>query len=442
MELAVYNFDDATIRRRALPHLGPAGAAQIVGFIHAVRSKYHLVRLLNPMTDRPFQPGGSVLPGASASERDLALARELTPKLPKLFGPPIRDLADARTAASELMRLDPWTVRIGVPLNRFSEDSFHGKEHASLAHWVPDVPRLISDADLPAWYAIQDRYLASPSDANLWAMVAGFDRYTRPMASTGIVSLAAEKYRSLLLLQHHFRLEQLGRHPERRPVEMEDYPEELAPNPMWKVGETARLFQDASAASLGLDETLMAKKTGGPPFRKQMLDLQASWFWLGWLFDQGLERTTRQIMAARGDWLAEALFNDGPYPIHNVYWLARKQLVMNNVPKAWGGLPNRRRPEWDYLAIQVGNRFRTDMPKDPAQRAMYIRFASNCFRMSLYLMLDEWTTHKAVWYKNAARNHVIALTKFIADFEPETAPETDRLRQSLLAAIEAASEKV
>jgi hypothetical protein len=440
-EIAAYNFDDATIRRRAKPHLGDEDAEQIVDLIRAVRVRYRLTRLLDPMSDRPFQPGGSVLEGATPAERDLALARELAPKLPHLFEGRVSSLADAQKAADEVMQLDPWTVRIGVPLNRFSEDSFHGAEHASLAHWLPDVARTISDQDLPAWYALQDRYLATPNDDTLWAMIGGFDRLTRPPGPTGIASLAAEKYRSLLILQHSLRLKQLGETPVHKPVQMEDDPSELTPNPMWKVAETARLFQDASPAAIGLDETLMAKKTGGPTFRAQMLDLQASWFWLGWLFDQGLERTTRQTMAARGDWLAGALYNDGPYPIHNVYWLARKQLVMNRIPKAWGGLPARRRPEWDYLAIQVGGRFRTEMPTDPVQRQLYIRFASNCFRMSLYLMLDEWTASKVVWFKSAARNHVTALTQFILDFEPESTGQAMQLRAALLAAIDAGVEK-
>src|SRR2546423_6355107 len=71
-ELAVYNFDDETLRRRAEPHFGKAEAPKLVEFIHAVRKRYGLTRLHDPMKDRPLQPGGQPLPGDTPQTRDLA----------------------------------------------------------------------------------------------------------------------------------------------------------------------------------------------------------------------------------------------------------------------------------------------------------------------------------------------------------------------------------
>src|SRR5438128_12593656 len=59
-DLAQFNFDDATIRRRALAHVDSDHATKIVALVHATRRKYHLTPI-DPMTARPFQPGGSVL---------------------------------------------------------------------------------------------------------------------------------------------------------------------------------------------------------------------------------------------------------------------------------------------------------------------------------------------------------------------------------------------
>lgn len=201
------------------------------------------------------------------------------------------------------------------------------------------------------------------------------------------------------------------------------------------------MFQGMNPSGLGLDTDEQQKKTGGPSFQAQMVDMQASWFWLGWLFDQGLERTSRNMMSARGDWLAMSLGSAGPYPIHNIYWLTRKQLVVNRIPKAWGGLPNRRRPEWDYLAVRVGGRYVSEMPADPVHRKMYIDFTANCFRMTLLLMLDEWQRTKEVWYRSAAEQHVRALTKFIADFQPASASEAARLRSEIEATFATCKER-
>src|SRR5579862_1231443 len=77
IEIASYNFGDEDIHRRAVPHLGNAGADKIVSFMHAVRRKYHITKLLDPMLNRPLQPGGEALPGKTSAARDLAFAREL-----------------------------------------------------------------------------------------------------------------------------------------------------------------------------------------------------------------------------------------------------------------------------------------------------------------------------------------------------------------------------
>jgi hypothetical protein len=401
--------------------------------------------LLDPQKDRPFQPGGEVLAGDTAEARDIAFGKELSVRLPLLTSGRIESLVQARAAADQVMSVDPWSLKIGIPFNRFSEDVFHGREHASLAHWIPDVPRTVPDENAAEWYALQDAYLADPSDANLWRMYDGFERLTRAPSNMAIASLAAEKYRSLLLMQHFQR--KRGAYgnslaPSLPPVAFGGRSTPMVPSPMWQVGDLARIFQDRNAEAMGVDPELAQKKSGGPSFQRQMVDLQASWFWLGWLFDQGLHRTSFRQMIARGDWLAVALWNAGPYPIHNVYWIARKQLVTNRVPEAWAMQPGRKRPEWDYLAMRIGGAYELNMPEDPTHRAMFEEITANCFRMSLYLMLDEWRTTKIVWYRDYSRDQVRALTDFIAKHDPDWKPQLEALRAELYAAIAACTQKV
>jgi len=441
LEIAMYDFDDAALRRRAKAHLDDAQAEKVVSLIHAVREKLHITKPLNPFTDRPFQPGGEVLPGKTPAERDLAFGQELSVKLPMLAKGKIKSLAEAKRAADAVMALNPWQLRIGIPFNRFSEDSFHGAEHASLAHWLPDVARIIPAENEAAWYALQDAYLADPSDENLWKVYDGFSALTKAPSTMGIATVAGEKFRSLLLLQHSYRRAGFAGEVRKGPIAFVSNPSPLVPNPMWEIGETARTFQDINAEAFGLDKDELAKKSGGPSFKQQMHDIQASWFWLGWLFDQGLERTSRNAMSARGDWLALSLGNDGHYPIHNVYWLTRKQLVVNRVPGAWGGQPDRKRAEWDYLAIRVGGRYVYEMPKDPVYHAAYANFASNCFRMTLYLMIEDWRKTKVVWYRSASLSHVRALTQFIGDFQPGSAADAAALKKEAEAAIATCEEK-
>jgi len=436
-ELAIYNFDSANILRRAQPHLDAADAQNIVGLIEAVREKYHITKKLSPMTDRPLQPTGQVLPGKTSLERDDAFAVELQDKLPLLSKGPITTIEQAKVAADQMMALDPWNLEIGVPFNRFSEDVFHGKEHASLAHWLPDIARQIPPENVATWNGLQDQYLENPTDDNLWKLYNRFDELTKPANTTGLAEIAGNKYKSLLLMQHAARRKDLGEQIVRPPIAFAAFPDPIVPNPMWEVGEIARRFQDLSGAGIGMDPQELQKKSGGPSFRQQMLDMQTSWFWLGWLFDQGLNRTSRNLMTARGDWLAFSLGNSGPYPVHNMYFLTRKQLVANRIPNAWGGQPDRRRTEWTYLPVRIGERYIAEMPKTNPAKQRYVAFTANCFRMTMLLMLDEWQRTRQVWYRNEAYLHIRAFTEFIDTFQPSAKPEIAALQRNLNAALAA-----
>jgi cytochrome c553 len=429
LELAIYDFSDADIRRRAIPHLSGSEADEIVRFIHAIRRKYHVQALKDPMRDRPFQPGEKFLSGNSVAERDLRFGQELESLLPTLMGAPIPNLEVARRAQNELLSVDPRHLSIGIPLNRFSEDVYHGREHASLAHWLPDVPIVFSGKLKKDWFGLQDGYLQDPSDENLWKLIRFYSSAADDPISTGVRRMAFDKYRSLLFFQHGERSKLLGKVSRPAPIAWGKYPARLIPNPMWQVGDTARFFQEQSPTGFGLDPGLLKKKQSGPSFERQMLDLQASWFWVGWLNDQGLERTSRNVLASRGDWLALALWNSGPYPIHVTYAIARKQAVVNEVPDAWGWNLGRKKPEWDYLAMRIGSRYITDLPTEPKQRRLYTRFTANCFRMSLFLIFDEWARTKTVWYRSASQFHLRALTEFIDKFDAKEKGEGLKLRE-------------
>jgi hypothetical protein len=438
IELASYNFDDPDVLRRARVHLSEDDSQKVVSFIHAVRQKYGIEKLLDPMRDRPFQPGGAVLPGDTADARDTAFGRELETKVPILFAGRIENLGEAKAASQALLQLDPWTLPIGVPFNRLSEDVAHGIEHASIAQWLPERHPSIPDDRRGQWFAAEDEYLAAPSVPALRKLIALHETLTSAPNVPGISAISNFKYRALLILDYRLRTKNIsGPQP---PVAPEVTGPGL-PNPAWLVGDLARDLEMQNPRTLGFDADLDEKKEGGPRIREQLTDLSLSWLWLGWMFDQGMYHSKAGKVGIRGDWLARALWLYGPYPIHNIYSTTRRQLVASYDKDAWIGPADRQHLSWDYAAIRIGHRYTLQIPTEPAQRTLYLTFAANCFRMNLLLLRDELQRTHVVWVRVNSKQNVKDLTDFISIADPASKPETDRLRGELLALMDRSTER-
>lgn len=441
-ELAMYDFDDATLRRRAKPHLSPADADEIVSLIHAVREKYGLKKLLDPMVDRPFQPGGEVLPGSTPEERDLAFGEELRQKLPTLMSGRVETLEQAKKAADEVMGVNPWTLKIGIPLNRISEDVFHGSEHASIAHWIADEPRIVPPENAASWYALQDAYLANPTDDNLWKLCEGYDKLTKQTGVLNMNDLSSTKQKSLFILQHLARTNRLKPEPNRPPIYWGDLKSVLVPNPIWDVGNLARDFMPGDPDSLGFSDDLKMKKVGGPAVGRQLQDMRVSWMYTGWLFDQGLYRTSFDKRVRRGEWLQTSLWQDGPYAIHNVFVSTRHQLVLSWSPNIWSGDPGRRHYTWDYAQLMLGQRHVKQRPENPKHREIYDRFTANCFRMSLLLLIDDLEKNHVIWLRDPSRAHAKQMLEFFNMVDPDWAAKDKALVDRVLEAIDSSTERV
>src|SRR2546423_1233846 len=102
-DLAQFNFDDANIRRRAFAHVDESNATKIIALVHAIRRKYNIGKPLDPMAERPLQPGGEVLPGATSTDRDLAFGKSLIPLLPTLMAGRVDSFDKAKKARDEMM---------------------------------------------------------------------------------------------------------------------------------------------------------------------------------------------------------------------------------------------------------------------------------------------------------------------------------------------------
>mgnify|MGYP001102033955 FL=1 len=196
IELSAYGFGSTDIVRRASAHLNESNRALVLKQVLGGRKALPKQSVLTP-EDRPMQPGGVVLPGNSPEERDVALLMELRELVPALFNKPIQTASEAKVAASKILSLDLRSVRVGIIMNRLSEDGFHGPEHASLANWIPDVAIPIS----PVFIAAQEAYLDCPTPATLALLDEAARRAFTPKSP--IESLSLAKYRCLLVMQHH-----------------------------------------------------------------------------------------------------------------------------------------------------------------------------------------------------------------------------------------------
>ena len=438
IELAAYKFEDGDLYRRALPHLGPTDTQVLVDYIHALRLKYKLTQLRDPNLDRPLQPGGEILPGKTPEDRDLAFGLEIKEKFPTLFSGPIESLDQAKSAEAELLKVPANQLKIGFPLNRLSEDVAHGNEHSSIAQWLPEVPPQIAHSDLDVWYALEDAYLAQPTPLKLHELIVQHLKLVNISRMPGFAAISTLKFRALLVWQDRLRNQTEG-----SPLNVsQDVLQFGNYNPIWEVGEFARQMMDRDAAGIGMDAENQAKKLNGPSLVDQLHQLRLSWFWAGWLSDQGLFKTSFNGKTKYGMWLSESISKDGPYPIHNVYVNVRRQAVLSNDLSAWGETLPRRRRIWDFAGLRSFEFQTRDLPKGEAHRKLYITFTANCFRMNLLLLKNDIEKSGVVWVKVNTKANAKELLNFIRTYEPETKASAAKLETELDTLVDAAKERI
>ncbi len=377
IELAVYGFDSENLLRRAAKHFDVNGQSAILAYLLDLRTRTHAVRR-DPMRDRPMQPGGSTLPGTSAEARDAAFALSLRSVLPLTLGKRVSSYASARAVGAELLSVDLRKLPVGIEMNRLSEDGFHGKEHASLAHWIPDNPIPLSESLRKA----EDAYLRHPSRSTLAvvdrAAVASFS----PRTQLDALSLA--KFRTLLIEQHQLRIEvglatsePLDSHTPARSGS--EYPTR---NPFWEIGDIARFNSSADPQSLGLPIDVAAAKTPGTSVALQMQSMRLPWYWLGWVADPSLTHSGAHRETKRGDWFVESLMLQN-YTAHAVFMLGRKlheQSIDATRTEPW---------EMQFSFLLYGKPLIELEPKEPQAKAAFRALAGNVFRSVIYTVRED-----------------------------------------------------
>ena len=307
IELTAYGFARRDLIRRAARHLSRKDADKLV---RDLERSHPFAHPLSPTSDRPLQPGGRLLPGATPFVRDAAFGDELAKLFPALDAGPLSKTKALRLR-NALLRLDPRRVPVGIPFDRLSEDGFHGAQHATVADWIPDIPLPVDDH----FFDLEDAYLARPDTLHLKLLDSDV---MKMRVTSNFEALSQAKFRSLLLLQDAIR--KYG-----RSGALLDHIRLIGHgNPFWDVAEVGHNTARSDARYLGMTADVHANKP--QPISEQMRGLRLPWFWAGWALDPslshlppGLAKTT-----TRADYFTHFLWEDGPYPIHMGFMLTKR----------------------------------------------------------------------------------------------------------------------
>ena len=413
IELSSFGFSRADLLRRAARHL-PTSEGEAIAELLARRPA-----IAKPLENRPLQPGGTVLPGETPADRDLAFLRSLPAIVPTLAAGRVDSEAAALKARDELLRVDLTKLRVGIRFNRLSEDGFHGPEHRSIADWLPDVPVAgVSDAAM-------DRYLADPSDENLRLL----DEGVRPRAQTASTPgeiLAVAKYRALLILQHRLRTGRLT--PLTLPGRLD-----LNQNPFWDVADFAHLYSEQSEIrSLGFPPEIAAAKQGGPTYQAQLRDLRLPWFWLGWTLDPALQTSGLSGETQRADYFVRSLWKDGPYPAHLAFMIAKKQVEQGFNPRLWNNAQFPQRYEFSYSGFILGDELNALRLNGEYERR-FTRLAANALRTGLFLSRKSVRETGEAFHPEAQTNQVRRAADYLRRVDP--IPAVPPLVHDLLARL-------
>ncbi len=464
-------YRDSTILRRAVgQEIDTASAQRVVKMVHAVRAKYGMQEFCDTGA-RLFQPGGELLPGATELERDIAYNDEL-----KAHGvdldTPVTSAERARAVVSSILSLDIKRVRVAFPMNRWTEDAFHGDLHNTLAEWIPEYPREPKPGSEATWYALHDKYITDPSMDNLWAIADAMPSLTTAaptagdeMKSTGWM---AEKYRSVLIGQHML-LGNVADYQVYTDADKAQVAEGAAGSKdvfkngwadrdaLWSAGEAARHIMRVGDldATMHNDFPLFVQEKAGMDFKTLQRDTMRfaiPWFYMGQMFDPAMAFTNN----------GNASFEYAG--LNNMADIQGKEFVLESTFRMFSALVNavdaapdtwrRDRPNglWARGALPYwgGTEFMRIKPLgeaysynsyDPVQGAIYHRWMMNIQRTILYRILDDLQSSRAYHPHFIERDYVGAFTDDQLTYSsPEELPAMQKLRDDLFEALRNATE--
>ncbi len=468
-DLSVINISDENLRRRAIGDGATnAEADAIVNLVQMNRRKFNIKKPLDPVNDRPFQPGGKVLAGATPAERDIAFGRMLKTKIPTLMGDPIDSEEKAILAARELMAINLRGLPVGVEFPRWSEDHFHGVQRGTMNEWIPDIARLPLAGKETEWLALQDKYIADPSEKNFWAMYDAVVTLTAPQFTTSyyVDFFERDRMRSHLIGQHLLREQYLPTHISivrghtafaYRAAGLPISTKKWLPNPWWEVGDFARVMLDNST----INARTNLKNLGYPDVITNRIDpvltgetmqtsIRMPWFWLGFTLDPGLKRINGSNSTLVGEYLTANLYENKMF-VHNDFMSVTRLVSAGFDPdspsdsrNAKGELTQFFDGTFSYTVgygramLRQGNFIEANGTSklNPEHIELHKTLMGNSFRMSLYLMRAQLQRRGGTFTTPGIT--LTSMKEFFDFFEPTRATQNNALITEVTALVAAA----
>jgi hypothetical protein len=463
-DLARVGYADADILRRAKNHVDEARADSLVTYVHAMRQKYAMTRLLHPARYRPEQPafdafeaktpGLEVTDPKAQEERDLAFMQSLTDQYKLLWATgKIDSLAKAKQAYDEIRAVDLHSLRLGIPFDHLSEDGWHGNEHLSVFEWYPGIPTAATAGNEAAWNKLMDDYLANPTDDALWVMYEGIDKLTgcgADLSSQGDPNFYGRacdwmrlKYRSLQVVQHMMRHETVA-----YPDVFSDMPGATPQThldtmihryPIWEAGDVLRiapLQRPAQTACFtgnnhpctllppDIDATIHDDPSYEEARIKQSEVFQQSWFVMSWTRDPALLHESANFATFIGDYLESVML--ARYDVHHAF-VVTKTAVEKSAAVGFRDADGFRNGTGKIASVRTFSfkQLRNNLSQPPAndpRRATYDRMFANFARMWIYLIEDDLAQSKEIYDRDEVLYAVRYMRTWIAQLEGNEDP--------------------
>jgi hypothetical protein len=458
--------EEDMLRRAKIDGASDLQAQALVQTVKKIRGDMNLPTA-SARSFRPLQPGGSVLlpdltDGAHivAVKRDIAFAEQLKTLLPTLMVGRIDSLAKAQKARDELLDLAQGTNKMdsnpkllnlrslpnGIVYPLWSADLHHGKSEGTFNDWTADIAHDPKPERKAEWLALQDTYLATPSNENFWRMYFSARDMTQvPLLGTCAVGGAScditddfnkHKFLSAMLGQHLMRLQNTGKidtfargaiafsYLDSDPTYAfsKNRPNiQYLPSSLWEVGDNGRVLLGSAA---GANNTGSFKKNlaslGYPEFAQDSIDgdrtalteataLRLPWFWIGFTYDPSMARISGSNSTRVGEYMVGTLIQERYFNHHALSTLIRL-VTKGSLPEAnveaVGRSTDLKQLKPKYImeygyALGYGrasltpNKWNEDkvitIPQDLKDKsaALFAAITGNGFRMSMYLQAEQ-----------------------------------------------------
>lgn len=476
-DVAQFNFTQADVQRAASPHVSPTEADAIYAMLERYRDRYPPAGGLKDFrTFRPLQPAGVVAGGENASPdaRDYAFGRYLESRF-RIAQGRITTLAEARTAAQELIEVDVASIPIGLKFNRWSESALRDGpiEGGKIAEWLPSAGLVPKPQFAAAWKELQNDYIRDPSTDNMWAIYEATAKWVDldphnfqvGVVNDGWRALILGQYRSNLIFTHDELLKARGLpslldnengvrpHREVRKILSAD----LAS--FWTVGDAARIVQGKGFEAMPRRnrETVHNDRSYNSNLAEvngwQIQAFRSTWFWIGWMMDNSL-RFSGEGSTLSGEYFIGTLWfgetdnlrtgdsaSSHGFRFHEVFFNAVHQLKLGYQPGAWRdntSQPQHFEASKGYYLAYGRWRPRSE-PTEPGLEqsgALYRRFLSNHLRMAILIHADEARKRNGVYFnENFTLSDIPLWKEVLAWADPEWQAQDELLLAELRASI-------